>query len=83
VSTGRPDAVFSSGSRKSGLWAEVGPDRMKSKGLTAEQLEEHYRTRNILKARITARHVANAVLFFATRQKPSVRLDLCWRLQPL
>jgi NAD(P)-dependent dehydrogenase (short-subunit alcohol dehydrogenase family) len=66
-----PDAVFSSGSRKSGLWAEVGPDRMRSKGLTADGLEEHYRNRNLLKARITARHVANAVLFFALRQTPS------------
>jgi NAD(P)-dependent dehydrogenase (short-subunit alcohol dehydrogenase family) len=66
-----PDAVFSSGSRKSGLWAEVGPDRMRSRGLTADQLEEHYRNRNLLKARITARHVANAVLFFALRQTPS------------
>ncbi|MBZ5498579.1 MAG: bifunctional aldolase/short-chain dehydrogenase [Acidobacteriia bacterium] len=66
-----PDAVFSSGTRKSGLWAEVGPDRMRSKGLKAEELEEHYRSRNILKARVTARHVANAVLFFATRQTPS------------
>jgi NAD(P)-dependent dehydrogenase (short-subunit alcohol dehydrogenase family) len=66
-----PDAVFSSGKRRSGLWAEVGPERMRSKGLTADQLEEHYRTRNLLKARITARHVANAVLFFATRQTPT------------
>ena len=66
-----PDAVFSSGLRKSGLWAEVGPERMRSRGLTAEGLEEHYRNRNLLKARITARHVANAVLFFATRQTPS------------
>jgi len=66
-----PDAVFSSGARKSGLWAEVGPERMRSKGLSAEQLEEYYRNRNLLKARITARHVANAVLFFATRQTPT------------
>ena len=66
-----PDAVFSSGARKSGLWAEVGPDRMRAKGLSAEQLEEHYRNRNLLKARVTARHVANAVLFFATRQTPT------------
>jgi len=66
-----PDAIFSSGTRKSGLWAEVRPDRMRSKGLNAGELEEHYRNRNILKARITARHVANAVLFFATRQTPT------------
>ncbi len=66
-----PDAVFAEGARKSGLWAEVGPERMRSKGLKAEQLEEHYRNRCILKSRITAKHVANAVLFFATRQTPT------------
>jgi rhamnose utilization protein RhaD (predicted bifunctional aldolase and dehydrogenase)/NAD(P)-dependent dehydrogenase (short-subunit alcohol dehydrogenase family) len=66
-----PDAVFSHGSRKSGLWAEVGPDRMKARGLDEAGLEEYYRTRNLLKARVTADHVANAVLFFATRRTPT------------
>ncbi len=66
-----PDAVFSHGSRKSGLWAEVGPDRMRARGLDEKGLEEYYRSRNLLKAAVTARHVANAVLFFATRQTPT------------
>jgi len=66
-----PDAVFSHGGRRSGLWAEVGPDRMKARGLDEAGLEEYYRSRNLLKARITARHVANAVLYFATRQSPT------------
>jgi rhamnose utilization protein RhaD (predicted bifunctional aldolase and dehydrogenase)/NAD(P)-dependent dehydrogenase (short-subunit alcohol dehydrogenase family) len=66
-----PDAVFSNEGRKSGLWAEVGPDRMVARGLDAAGLEEYYRSRNLLKARITARHVAKAVLFFATRQTPT------------
>jgi len=66
-----PDAVFSHGAVKSGLWAEVGPDRMKARGLDEKGLEEYYRTRNLLKARVTAEHVANAVLFFATRQTPT------------
>ena len=66
-----PDAVFSHGDRRSGLWAEVGPDRMKARGLDEAGLEEYYRTRNLLKARVTARHVANAVLYFATRQSPT------------
>ncbi len=66
-----PDAVFSDGSRKSGLWAEVGPSRMKARGLDEKGLEEYYRGRNLLKARVTATHVANAVLFFATRQTPT------------
>lgn len=66
-----PDAVFSHGMRKSGLWTEIGPERMSARGLSPEGLEEYYRNRNLLKARITAQHVANAVLFFATRQTPT------------
>lgn len=66
-----PDAVFSHGNRKSGLWNKIGPDRMAARGLSAEGLEEYYKNRNLLKARITARHVAKAVLFFVTRQTPT------------
>ena len=71
-----PDGVFGEGARKSGLWAEVGPDRMKARGLDEKGLEEYYRDRNLLKARITARHVANAVLYFATRQTPTTGATL-------
>ena len=66
-----PDAVFSHGEKKSGLWAEVGPDRMRARGLDEAGLKEYYRNRNLLKASITAHHVANAVLFFVTRQTPT------------
>ena len=66
-----PDAVFSHGDRKSGLWAEVGPDRMQARGLDEAGLEEYYKNRNLLKAKVTAEHVANAVMFFATRQTPT------------
>jgi rhamnose utilization protein RhaD (predicted bifunctional aldolase and dehydrogenase)/NAD(P)-dependent dehydrogenase (short-subunit alcohol dehydrogenase family) len=66
-----PDAVFSHGARKSGLWTEIGPERMTARGLSPEGLEEYYRNRNLLKAKITARHVAKAVLFFVTRQTPT------------
>jgi rhamnose utilization protein RhaD (predicted bifunctional aldolase and dehydrogenase)/NAD(P)-dependent dehydrogenase (short-subunit alcohol dehydrogenase family) len=66
-----PDAVFSHGEKKSGLWAEVGPDRMKARGLDEAGLEEYYRKRNLLKAKVTAKHVANAVLFFITHQTPT------------
>lgn len=66
-----PDAVFSHGNRRSGLWAEVGPDRMRARGLDEKGLEEYYRTRNLLKAKVTARHVAKAVLYFATHQTPT------------
>jgi NAD(P)-dependent dehydrogenase (short-subunit alcohol dehydrogenase family) len=66
-----PDGVFSEGDYKSGLWQEVGPDRMRARGLDEKGLQEYYRNRNLLKARITGQHVANAVLFFATRQTPT------------
>jgi len=66
-----PDAVFSHGTRRSGLWAEIGPDRMKARGLDEKGLEDYYRGRNLLKTRVTAVHVARAVLFFATRQTPT------------
>ena len=71
-----PDAVFSHGSRKSGLWAQVGPDRMKARGLDEKGLEEYYRQRNLLKARVTAEHVARAVVFFVTRQTPTTGATL-------
>ncbi|HIJ84392.1 MAG TPA: SDR family NAD(P)-dependent oxidoreductase, partial [Magnetococcales bacterium] len=66
-----PDAVFSDGARKSGLWAEVGPDRMRARGLDEAGLENYYRNRNLLKVAVTSDHVANAVMFFATRQTPT------------
>lgn len=66
-----PDAVFAHGERKSGLWSEIGPDRMRARGLDEKGLEEYYRSRNLLKAKITAKHVARAVLYFATRQTPT------------
>ena len=66
-----PDAVFSHGPKRSGLWAQVGPDRMKARGLDEKGLEEYYRQRNLLKARVTAEHVARAVVFFVTHQTPT------------
>ncbi len=66
-----PDAVFSDGARKSGLWQEVGPGRMKARGLDEKGLEEYYQSRNLLKAQVTAEHVANAVLFLVSHQTPT------------
>jgi len=66
-----PDAVFFEGSHKSGLWEQIGPDRMRTRGLDEKGLHEYYRSRNLLKARVTGRHVANAVLFFVTHQTPT------------
>jgi NAD(P)-dependent dehydrogenase (short-subunit alcohol dehydrogenase family) len=66
-----PDAVFSHGQKRSGLWTAVGPNRMKARGLDERGLEEYYRSRNLLKAAVTAEHVASAVLFFITHQTPT------------
>lgn len=71
-----PDAVFGEGERRSGLWETVGPARMFSRGLDQDGLEKYYRNRNLLKARVTPEHVANAVLFFATRQTPTTGATL-------
>jgi NAD(P)-dependent dehydrogenase (short-subunit alcohol dehydrogenase family) len=66
-----PDNVFAHGARRSGLWAEVGSDRARSKGLELKDLEDHYRNRNLLKSKISSSDVANAVLYFATHQSPT------------
>ncbi len=71
-----PDAIFSHGERKSGLWAEVGPDRMKARRMTEKELEEYYKNRNLLKIQVTARHVARAVVFFATHLTPTTGATL-------
>jgi NAD(P)-dependent dehydrogenase (short-subunit alcohol dehydrogenase family) len=71
-----PDGVFFEGKYKSGLWEEVGPDRMRARGLDEKGLQEYYRSRNLLKARVTGRHVSNAVLFFATRQTPTTGVTI-------
>jgi len=44
---------------------------MRARGLDEAGLEAYYQSRNLLKARVTAEHVANAVLYFATRQTPT------------
>jgi NAD(P)-dependent dehydrogenase (short-subunit alcohol dehydrogenase family) len=65
------DAVFGDPKRPSGLWQEVGPSRAKSRGLDPAQLEEFYRQRNLLRARVTPEHVGNAVVFLASNRTPT------------
>jgi NAD(P)-dependent dehydrogenase (short-subunit alcohol dehydrogenase family)/rhamnose utilization protein RhaD (predicted bifunctional aldolase and dehydrogenase) len=71
-----PDAVFRHGARPSGLWAEVGPNRARSLGMSAEELESHYRRRSLLKTEVTAEHVGNAVLYFAMQRTPTTGATL-------
>lgn len=61
-----PDAVFRHGDNPSGLWAQVGPERARSKGMDPAELEAHYRERNLLRATVDAEDVGRAVLFLAT-----------------
>jgi rhamnulose-1-phosphate aldolase/alcohol dehydrogenase len=70
------DAIFAEGDTRSGLWDEIGPDRARSRGLSLGALPEFYRQRNLLHARVTARHVGNAVLFFATNRTPTTGATL-------
>ena len=71
-----PDAVFGEGDITSKLWDLIGPDRMKSRGLDSEGLKEHYRQRNLLKTRVSAEHVGNAVVFFAGNKTPTTGASL-------
>ena len=58
-----PDAVF----QDSKLWSEdVRRERAAAQGIGVEQLEDFYRKRNLLGARILPEDVAEAVLFLAT-----------------
>ena len=66
-----PDAVFGDEEISSKMWDSIGPDRMKSRGLDYEGLREYYRNRNLLKVRVLAEHVGNAVVFFSSNQTPT------------
>jgi rhamnulose-1-phosphate aldolase/alcohol dehydrogenase len=58
-----PDAVF----QDSRLWSEeVRRERAAAQGIGVDQLEEFYRARNLLGARILPEDVAEAVLFLAS-----------------
>jgi rhamnose utilization protein RhaD (predicted bifunctional aldolase and dehydrogenase)/NAD(P)-dependent dehydrogenase (short-subunit alcohol dehydrogenase family) len=71
-----PDAVFGDDEVPSKLWGLVGPERMKSRGLDPQGLKEYYRQRNLLKSRVTAEHVGNAVVFFAREETPTTGATL-------
>jgi rhamnulose-1-phosphate aldolase/alcohol dehydrogenase len=58
-----PDAVF----QDSKLWSEeIRRERAAAQGITVDQLEDFYRQRNLLGARILPDDVAEAVLFLAS-----------------
>jgi rhamnulose-1-phosphate aldolase/alcohol dehydrogenase len=58
-----PDAVF----QDSRLWSEeIRRERAAAQGIAVDRLEDFYRTRNLLNARILPEDVAQAVLFLAS-----------------
>lgn len=60
-----PDGVFEG----SGLWSEeMRRERAKVYGVPVERIEEYYASRNLLKTRVGARDVAEAVLFLASKR---------------
>ncbi|MBK8975217.1 MAG: bifunctional aldolase/short-chain dehydrogenase [Planctomycetes bacterium] len=65
------DAVFGDDDVPSGLWAEVGPDRMRARGLDPQGLRAYYRDRSLLKTAVLPRHVGEAVVFFASGRLPT------------
>ncbi len=65
------DAVFGDPENRSGLWESVGPARAAARGLAPQELEGFYRDRNLLRRRVTADHVGNAVVFFAMGRTPT------------
>ena len=71
-----PDGVFGDKNISSKLWDLIGPDRMKARGLDYEGLRNYYRDRNLLKAKVLAEHVGNAVVFFASNQTPTTGASL-------
>ncbi|MEZ4238315.1 MAG: bifunctional aldolase/short-chain dehydrogenase [Myxococcota bacterium] len=68
-----PDAVFAEGPVRSGLWAEIGPDRARARGLDPTDpaaLAAFYRERNLLRTEVTGSDVGRAVVFFASGGVP-------------
>ena len=57
-----PDAIFN-GSK---LWDNMGKERAKSYGIKFDELQDFYAQRNLLKTKVWAEDVAEAVLFLAS-----------------
>ena len=71
-----PDAVFGDESVCSGLSELIGSDRMKSRGLKPEHLQDYYCRGSLLKVKALAEHVGTAVVFFASELIPTTGASL-------
>jgi len=68
VNTVNPDAVLSGSRIWDSGWRE---ERAAAYGIEADELEEHYRQRNVLKVSVLPENIAEAVLHFASETRSS------------
>jgi rhamnulose-1-phosphate aldolase/alcohol dehydrogenase len=68
VNTVNPDAVLSGSRIWGSSWRE---ERAAAYGIEPEELEEHYRNRNVLKVNVLPGNIAEAVLHFASEARSS------------
>jgi len=68
VNTVNPDAVLSGSKIWGSSWRE---ERARAYGIKPEELEEHYRKRNVLKVNVLPENIAVAVLHFASEARSS------------
>jgi rhamnulose-1-phosphate aldolase/alcohol dehydrogenase len=68
VNTVNPDAVLSGSRIWGSSWRE---ERAAAYGIKPEELEEHYRQRNVLKLNVLPENIAEAVLHFASEARSS------------
>jgi rhamnulose-1-phosphate aldolase/alcohol dehydrogenase len=68
VNTVNPDAVLSGSKIWGSGWRE---ERARAYGISPDELEEHYRQRNVLKLNVLPEDIAEAVLHFASEHRSS------------
>jgi NAD(P)-dependent dehydrogenase (short-subunit alcohol dehydrogenase family) len=68
VNTVNPDAVLSGSKIWGSSWRE---ERAAAYGIKPEELEEHYRKRNVLKVNVLPENIAEAVVHFASEARSS------------
>jgi len=68
VNTVNPDAVLSGSKIWGSSWRE---ERAAAYGIEPDELEEHYRQRNVLKVNVLPENIAEAVLHFASEVRSS------------
>jgi rhamnulose-1-phosphate aldolase/alcohol dehydrogenase len=68
VNTVNPDAVLSGSKIWGSSWRE---ERAAAYGIEPDELEEHYRKRNVLKVNVLPENIADAVLHFASEARSS------------